>query len=218
MIEYERELGMRKNLKYGPFKPTLNDAEKRQESILKNTASQFNINEADSISPLGKKNSLSTFTEEIGKDAKALWNKVRTRDVYGWETVQRFDTEIMKHAGRYKIDPDMTRAVMYAENARGYYGSIADKVGMSESILPMNIQKKRWSAIIGREPKDLNDPDTNIEAGTVLLQRIRDRIIQPTPAKIASIWHSLGATKTDEFGEYVGHIYREKPWRKIDRP
>ena len=80
----------------------------------------------------------------------------------------------------------------------------------------MNIQKNRWAKLVDKNPDDLYDPEANIEAGTVLLRKISDRIEHPSPEKIGSIWHYTGLEKTDEFGEYVGKIYREKPWKKFD--
>lgn len=80
----------------------------------------------------------------------------------------------------------------------------------------MNIQKNRWASLVDKDPEDMYDPDVNIEAGTILLRRIKDRIEKPTPEKIGSLWHGLVLEKTDEFGHYIGKVYREKPWRKID--
>lgn len=80
----------------------------------------------------------------------------------------------------------------------------------------MNIQKNRWASLIDKDPDDLYDPDMNIEAATVLLRRIADRIRKPSPEKVGSIWHYLGHEKTDEFGEYIGQLYKEKPWKRLD--
>ena len=60
------------------------------------------------------------------------------------------------------------------------------------------------------------DSDINIEAATILLRRISDRIDRPDAAKIGSIWQYTGREKTNEFGEYIGKIYKEKPWKIID--
>jgi hypothetical protein len=80
----------------------------------------------------------------------------------------------------------------------------------------MNIQKERWSSLVDKEPNDLYDPDHNVEAATILLRRISDRIEKPDAAKIGSIWQYTGRENTNEFGEYIGKVYREKPWRIAD--
>ena len=67
---------------------------------------------------------------------------------------------------------------------------------------------------IDKQPEDMYDPDVNIEAATVLLKRIADRIDKPDAAKVGSIWNYTGREKTNEFGEYIGKVYQEKPWAK----
>lgn len=92
----------------------------------------------------------------------------------------------------------------------------ADMIHQSESPLPMNIQKNRWSSLIDKKPEDMYDADTNIEAASVLIRRISDRIERPTPEKVGSVWNYIGRESTNDFGDYVGRIYKEKPWRKIE--
>lgn len=162
-------------------------------------------------------------TFEIVSDPKNikwdLWDEIRTFDSYGRTEVNRYDRDIQENAKKHNIDPDLIRSVMYAENARGHkiiLNRLADKVGLSDSILPMNIQKNRWAKIIDKNPEDMYDSNLNIEASTVLLKRIRDRIEKPTPEKIGTIWNSSERTKTSVFGEYIGKVYHEKPWTQID--
>ncbi len=50
------------------------------------------------------------------------------------------------------------------------------------------------------------DPDVNIEASTVLLSRLRDRIEKPTPEKIGTLWNSL---KEGSFSRLTG---RDRSW------
>lgn len=146
-----------------------------------------------------------------------LWDDVRTFDVLGKSAVQKYNEEILESAQKHNLDPDVIRAVMYAENARGHklgMNALADVVGLSDSVMPMNIQIKKWSKLIEKNPKELYNSKNNIEASAVLLKRIKDRIKNPTPEKIGSIWNSAGKEETSEFGEYIGKLYREKPWKK----
>lgn len=131
--------------------------------------------------------------------------------------VKENDGKITGYAKKHKVDPDLIRSVMFAENARGhkiFLNSLGDKVHKSSSPLPMNIDKNRWAGLIKKKPEDLYNPDYNIEASTVLIKRIRDRIDNPTPAKIGSLWHSSARENTDEMGEYINDVYRRKPWLK----
>ncbi|MCB9988643.1 MAG: hypothetical protein H6868_04815 [Rhodospirillales bacterium] len=179
-----------------------NDPQKREEAIKNDIPVRFEI-------------------ERDIEQAKKLnvLDDIYNMDFLGRHAVQKHDGTISKYAQKHNIDPDIVRSVMFAENARGhklggnYAGDVTRK---SESPLPMNIQKHRWSSLVDKQPDDLYDPDTNIEAATILLRRITDRIEKPTAEKVGSVWHHVGRQKTDQFGEYIGKVYKEKPWRKID--
>ncbi|MCE7887215.1 MAG: hypothetical protein DYH13_06910 [Alphaproteobacteria bacterium PRO2] len=79
----------------------------------------------------------------------------------------------------------------------------------------MNIKKQKWSGLVNKKQDDMHNADVNIEAGTVLLKRIRDRIERPTPEKIGSIWHYTGKENIDEFGNFIGEVYKKKPWLEL---
>lgn len=192
--------------KFKPYKGfrwrTKNDPKKREEAIKNNIPVLFEIKR--DINQLKKLNWLDD-----------VWNI----DKLGKNSVRKYDGQIQNYSKKHNIDPDIVRSVMFAENARGHklgWNSYADREKKSESPLPMNIQKNRWASLVDKEPDDLYDPDNNIEASTVLLRRIADRIDKLNAAKIGSIWHYIGRENTDEFGEYIGQIYEKKPWRIID--
>lgn len=197
---YEREK------KFGPFRPVLNKWEEREKSIKEDKPAVFNISRKFPI------NLQKPLIDDI-------WDNFRTNDRTGKDVVRKYDREIMRHSQKNNMDPDLVRAVMYAENARGHkfgLNSVADSMRLSESVMPMNIQKNRWSDLVGKKPDDMYDADNNIETATVLLSRIRNRVEKPTPEKIGSLWHSLAREETDEFGEFIGQAYREKPWAKFE--
>lgn len=73
---------------------------------------------------------------------------------------------------------------------------------------------ERFSSLVGKKNEALNNPDENIEAGVILIKRIQDRIENPTPAKIGSIWQFTGREKTNPYGKAVEDIYKKKPWKK----
>ena len=144
---------------------------------------------------------------------------LRTFESYGKSAVNENDRRILRYSDKHNIDPDLVRAVMFAENARGHKGIFnwaGDVSGLSKSIEPMNIQKNRWSSLVDKKPEDMYDPDVNVEAGTLLLSRLRDRIEKPTPEKIGTLWNSLKEKETTIFGTYIDKVYREKPWKKLD--
>lgn len=189
-------------MKKKPTKPVINDAKDREKNIKENKPAIFEI----------KKNPDQNF-------GLKFWDNLRTFDYLGVRAVRENNNRIWKYSQKHDLDPDIIRAVMYAENARGHsigLNRTADDLRKSESPLPMNIQKTRWSSLIDKKPEDMYDHDASIEAATILISRIRDRLEKPSVEKIGSIWHYVGAEKTDEFGEYVGRVYREKPWQKLE--
>lgn len=179
-----------------------NDPQKREQAIKNDFPVRFQIERNQSLDTGSK-----------------FWDDLRTFDFYGKRVVRKYNDKILKHAARHNVDPDLIRSVMFAENARGHYlglNEFADAIKKSNSIFPMNIQNSRWASLIDKEPDDLYDSDNNIEAATVLIRRIADRLDRPTPEKVGSIWNYTGRQKTNEFGEYIAEVYRQKPWREID--
>lgn len=174
--------------------PTLRNAKERIENIVADKPARFNISKnpnADSSSPWYE-------SAGAGKSAVALHSSL-----------------IEREARRQKVDPDIIKAIMYAENSRGHYfgaARAAEGFDAADSLLPMNIRPDIWQGL-GITKRTANDPRTNIRAGVTLIKRIRDRIDNPTPEKIASIWNFTGREKVNDFGAYVGRIFREKPWR-----
>lgn len=144
-----------------------------------------------------------------------------------WEDRERGIDAIKKHsdtieslAKKHGIDPDLVKSIMFMENARGhFYGAndLADTLGLSDTIMPMNINPEIWGGLIGKEP-DFNDPTQNIEAATILIKRISDRLENPTPEAIASIWNYLGRETPNDLGAYVQTIYDSKMWEPQTGP
>ena len=87
-------------------------------------------------------------------------------------------------------------------------------IKLSKSQTPMNISGKIWGGLIDKPGQKLNNDQENIEAGVILLKRISDRIENPTPEKIGSVWHFTGRENVDEIGKEIGEAYQNKPWKK----
>lgn len=78
----------------------------------------------------------------------------------------------------------------------------------------MNINGKIWGGLVDKPGERLNNAEENIEAGVILLKRISDRIENPTPEKIGSIWNFTGRENVNEMGKEIGEAFRTKPWKK----
>lgn len=160
------------------------------------------------------------FSLDPPDPALGQW-QVHERGDIGRDEVRKHDRHglIEEEAARVGIDSDLIRAVMYQENARGHYwgGSwLWEQLGWADSILPMNIQPDRWREL-GIDEDSAYDARTNIRAGARLLRAIVDRLPDPTPAKVASIWNDGKRTTVSEFGARVGRTYLAKPWLDADR-
>ena len=128
--------------------------------------------------------------------------------------VNKYNDVVDKYANQYSIDPDLVKAIMFAENACGYYygaNKLADYLGLSKSQLPMNIRGNIWSDFQGKH-YDTNVPEQNIELGIKLIKQIYDSIEYPTPEKVTTIWNSAAKDKISSFGYRGGTAYRTKPW------
>ena len=179
--------------------PVVNLEEERIDSLLNNTPARFDIK--------FKK------TDKILKEA-AIDTFVRDNDI-AHETVEQHSDTVEQLSKKHGVDPDLVKAIMWDENARGDkwgFNRLLDPVSSSQR--PMNIKGSMWSGLIGKESCRLHNPEENIEASVILIKRISDRIEKPTPGKIASIWHFVGRENTDEFGNDVDIIYNQKPWKR----
>lgn len=142
----------------------------------------------------------------------------------GFQAIQKFDSMIVDEAARVGIDPNLVRAVMYVETSQGYYfgvgplGDLAreakapDPIPKSKTVLPMNVNPSLWGALAGANSK-LSDPRTNIRAGTVLLKRISERLPDPSPEAIATLYNSLSKDRVTDYGARVAQVYRQRPWQ-----
>lgn len=134
----------------------------------------------------------------------------------GLSAVQLHDEIIRKEAARQKVDADLIRAIIYAENARGHYfgaARAAEGLGKADSIFPMNINPEIWRDL-GFADRQASDPATNIEIGAKLIGRIRDRLENPTAEAVGTLYNSLPKDRVTDYGAYIGRLMREKPWAK----
>ena len=174
----------------------INNPKDRIKSILNNTPAIFEI--------------------KIDKNAKSSspWYE---NPILAKASILQYDDLIKEISQKRKIDPDLIRSVMWSENSRGSWGGlgyVADAIGVSNTIMPMNINPDIWFKLGNVQKEDFYKTKTNIEVSAMLLQRIKERIISPSPEKIAAIWEYIGQEKTNDYASYVGRIYKEKPWKK----
>ena len=154
------------------------------------------------------------FNIEDNPAEKGDASKYRDHEI-GVDTVKEHDAIIEREAKRKGVDPDLVRAIMYMENADGNplnLNRLVEDFGLASSILPMNIKPGMWAGLDGVKKEDFKNPEANIRAGVTLIKRIQDRLDDPTPAKIGSIWNFTGAEKVNEIGARIQKIFDQKTW------
>ncbi len=153
------------------------------------------------------------FLVKENPDAKSK-DPISSINLFGKDVVKNNEKDIEELSKKHNVDSDLVKSVFWAENARGYYGHVFDKLNLSDSYFPGNINTEYWKKL---PVEDINTKKGNIEASIILLKRIEERMPDPTPAKITSVWHGLDRDYIDDLGAHVDRLYREKPWKKNDR-
>ena len=128
--------------------------------------------------------------------------------------VNKYSSQIEKYAKQYNLDPDIAKSILYSE-ASDYHrfgmDHIADLVGLSSSVRPMNIQGKTWGNFQGKQ-YDVNDPEQNIELGVRVLKSIYDAVPDKDIAKIATLWNGTGLKEVNDYGARAKEYYKNKSW------
>ena len=80
-------------------------------------------------------------------------------------------------------------------------------------VRPIYINPEIWGGL-GIDKKSAYDPETNIRAAAKLIGRAWDRLVDPTIAKLATLYQGLGKDKVSDYGAYGQRVYDERPWEK----
>ena len=133
---------------------------------------------------------------------------------WGKEYVDKYGNLIEKYAKQYNLDPNIAKAILYAENADFHkygYNKFFDIIHKSSSVLPMNIQGKTWGDFQGRH-YDVYDPEQNMELGVRVLKAIYDAVPDKNIAKIATLWNGTGLRNVNDYGKKAQEYYLNQSW------
>jgi hypothetical protein len=132
---------------------------------------------------------------------------------WAWPSqVDDYDAEITQVAAELGIDPDLIRAIMYVETTHGYYGVPADFLGISNSVLPMNVSLDFWGDVFGPR-SNLDVPLNNIRAGATILSGIIANLpATASVAEIATLYNSLSATRVSDYGARTEAVFKSRLW------
>ncbi len=134
---------------------------------------------------------------------------------YARATVARHSATIDRLADERDVDPDLVKAIMYREQAAGPLQPAADLIRVGDTVSPMGVNPQLWGELVD-EGADPYDSETNIAAAMTLIRHIEDRLEDPAPEKIATLYNSLAKEAVSNYGARVGRYYREKPWIRED--
>lgn len=135
------------------------------------------------------------------------------RNDLGRSAVLENESAINDAAAEFSINPDIVKAVIYAENSRGWYDSI-NFIG-SSTVLPGNIQE-HWEILI--PGSDVNNVNDNIRLTAKLLSEIASRLENPHIEDIYALFNSMSHDRTYENAEtkntpfFVQQVFLAEAW------
>ncbi len=138
----------------------------------------------------------------------------------GKRAIERYGRIVEEESLKVGVDADVVRAILYVENARGWYDWIAGVIPGLESPIagPMGLNPHTWEGLAGLTRSNAEDPRANIRAGVALIKELGDRISEPNTRKIAALYHDLGAVRVSEvphgYAQRVDFVYRHKLWER----
>jgi hypothetical protein len=130
------------------------------------------------------------------------------------EEVTRHEKLIDAATSRYGLDPDLAKAVVWIETTHGWYDAITGLLKEPKSLRPMNVHVEFWRNL-GITREQLANPRVNIETGVFILASLMQRIQDPTPEKLFSLYNNLATDKISPYGKTVAHYYVTKPWKTL---
>jgi len=144
------------------------------------------------------------YSDIPGYQNRRVENLVQTNG-YAAREVRKNENLIDAAAARYSIDPDIVKAVIYTEVARGaFYGKPAEWVRQASTLLPGNIGAE-WQKLI--PGSDVHNPKDNIELTAKLLSQIAKRLDDPSIENIYSLYNGLSHDRT-----YVNRETKTTPY------
>ena len=128
--------------------------------------------------------------------------------------VKKYNQPIEYYSSLHNVDTNLIKTIVFLENACGHYlglNALADYMEVSKSQMPMNIRGDMWENFNGKY-YDTNNPNENIELGTLLVKQIYNSLDNPTVDRIITLWNSLGRNTISSFGYRGRKMYNLRPW------
>lgn len=122
-------------------------------------------------------------------------------DTAGERAVSVKLSDITRASEEFGVDKDLLQGVVYLENAHGWYDAPLGWVGANNSVRPGNVNGEIWADLLDVDP-DLvrSDSTVNIRLTDKILSEIEARLVNPTPAAIATLYNNLAADQLTGYG------------------
>jgi hypothetical protein len=119
-------------------------------------------------------------------------------------------SDISSAAEEFGVDSDLIEAVVYMENAHGWYDAL--RPGNS-TARPGNVNAEIWAELLDVDPALVHSDSTiNIRLTAKILSEIQERLVNPTPAAIATLYNSLFADQVSGYGLTIEEYMEQRPW------
>jgi hypothetical protein len=127
----------------------------------------------------------------------------------GQKYVSQYSGFIYQHALASHIDPDWIKAIIIVE-------AIRPNSDAENRIPPTGLDSTKWIGLDGVSIEQFSNVDTNIRLCALLLQRIRDRILENKRSfsLVASLYDNIETTTVSQYGLKAEKVFKEKGWLK----
>ncbi len=168
----------------------LTKEEDRRNSIINNTNEKFYF-EHQEISDVAEFAD-GIFENQVGATVFGVPLYLNLQDNSGaGEYIRNNNATIVSAANEFGVDANLVKATIYTEMARGWYDTY--NIFGSSTVLPGNISEE-WEQLI--PGSDVNNEIDNIRLSAALLSRIEERLDNPHPEDVYSLYNGLAHDRT----------------------
>ena len=146
----------------------------------------------------------------------------QTSNAYGWwqnevlgANVVNSNKELLDtYATEFGIDVNLFKAIVFLENAHGYYDTIDP---FNHSVRPGNVNPDIWASLLNMSIDDVrNNAANNLRLSAKIISEISARLENPTNEAIATLYNQLSADVINGYGLTVERYFEDRPWELFE--
>ena len=144
---------------------------------------------------------------------EAYPNPWYSSDIAGDRAVSVNISDIRNASSEFDVSQDLLQAVVYLENAHGWYDAPAEWVGANNSSRPGNVNGEIWADLLDIDPESVRSDSTiNIRLTAAILSEISARLENPTSAAVATLYNNMAADYLTGYGLTIEQYMELRPW------